>query len=927
MRFCSLLAVPAAVLFAAAAQAAPGGPAPGDVAVGRGIPSAYGKLGPAPARFAARYGGEWFERRGGPVGGFRRVFGEGIPVDPAAAHDDLVAVDAAERFFRDNEDLFPTGVPAADLALRGTVAWRGKRVVSFAQTLDGVPVEGSSAYVVMAHDRIVLFGVRLYPTAGADSGAAIGAKAAGRTALDALAGLDGAPEISGTPRHVLLPIAGDDSLGLRSAWSVRLRLDGRGLWTAYVDARRGDLIALRDERVTMSGAIGIQHHERNPGGGLVEGAGAFLDLVANGADVTTDADGVFGASGTTADVTGALAGPYVEVQNMTGDDVALAVTGMADGGSHLWASDGSEIPLAQLDVYMYALAVSNLARSLQPDLAWLGQPVVVRPNQPNFEGETGNAYCNAWSDGETINFLMAGSSGSYECNNAAMIGDIVYHEYGHSLHIQNAVLGVGVFDGSASEAFGDTMSVAMTHDSVIGRYFEVGGGGIRDVEPDMAWPDDYNPDEAYVHSNGLILGGALWDLRKLLVDEHGEADGHLAADMIFVDMLRLTEDIASSLEAALAADDDNGNLADGTPNACILYDAFEPHGLVQGGLGRVVVEHAPAAFHPDPAAPIGIEAEVYVPQEECATLGAVKVVYSADGGASWSEVGMTPSDGDLFSAQLPAAPAGTVILYRLEAEEADSGQWVVRPLNPAEPYYSLYVGPLTEILCDDFEGADDGGWTHELLAGQDQEGADDWMRATPKGTGGDPDGAFSGSLAWGNDLTPEDNWNGQYQADKTTTLRSPSWDLSAYGTVRLAFRRWLNVEDGFFDQARIYVNEQEVWSNAVSPGDDTASHTLHHTDSEWILFGVDVSEFAAGQSSVQIRFEMQSDSGMQFGGWTIDDFCLYTADAEEEPDAGSDAGDDGGADAGDADVTAGASGCDCDAAGAVTATSLLRALF
>ena len=41
------------------------------------------------------------------------------------------------------------------------------------------------------------------------------------------------------------------------------------------------------------------------------------------------------------------------------------------------------------------------------------------------------------------------------------------------------------------------------------------------------------------------------------------------------------------------------------------------------------------------------------------------------------------------------------------------------------------------VISEDFE-ASDGGYTHRLLAGIDEEGADDWQWGTPIGMGGDP---------------------------------------------------------------------------------------------------------------------------------------------------------------------------------------------
>src|SRR5690606_2473462 len=89
------------------------------------------------------------------------------------------------------------------------------------------------------------------------------------------------------------------------------------------------------------------------------------------------------------------------------------------------------------------------------------------------------------------------------------------------------------------------------------------------------------------------------------------------------------------------------------------------------------------------------------------------------------------------------------------------------PINP----YSFYAGDVLEVYCEDFE-ADDGGYTHALLAGSDTEGADDWQWGTPRGMGGDPASAASGLFVWGNDLGGG-NYNGEYQNEKRNRLTSP----------------------------------------------------------------------------------------------------------------------------------------------------------
>jgi hypothetical protein len=559
---------------------------------------------------------------------------------------------------------------------------------------------------------------------------------------------------------------------------------------------------------------------------------------------------------------------------------------IADAETYVW-TDEAEFEQAQLDSYVSVSNIRSLIRSYVDDMTWLDSVQVINTNIEDMDGDDDPDHCNAWYDGESINFLQAGGSWGGGCTNTAQNADIVQHEWGHGFHYQSQALGVYTFDSAVSEGFADTAAVTMSHDSHIGPYFTEDGWAIRDVEPNVSWPSGQSEDP---HQTGLIVGGALWDLRQAWITEFGDTIAHQMLDEIFVQINRSTSDVPSLWEATLLADDDNANLTDGTPNFCTIYDAFDLHGLVSGAFGRIVIEHDQIVEVPQPADPIAIDAVVYEGEEDCNTLGEVRLIYSVDQGDNWTEVAMVNTDGDAFQAQIPAQPEGSEVMYRIEADELESGDTIERPNNAAEPFYKFYVGPLELIFCDDFEESD-GGWTHELIWGQDQPGADDWMWDTAKDNGGDPDGCYSGSKCWGNDLTPDDpvyNWNGLYQPDKTNRLTSPPFDLSEYEHVRIKFRRWLNVEDGFYDQTRIYVNNQIVWTNYASPGSNNDPHITHHLDLEWILFDLDITELAAGQSEVEIAFELHSDGGLQFGGWTFDDFCLYTLGEviEDTPDSG-----------------------------------------
>jgi hypothetical protein len=98
--------------------------------------------------------------------------------------------------------------------------------------------------------------------------------------------------------------------------------------------------------------------------------------------------------------------------------------------------------------------------------------------------------------------------------------------------------------------------------------------------------------------------------------------------------------------------------------------------------------------------------------------------YSIDGGKSWETVSM-PIVGAIANGEIPQQKSGTVVLYYFEGSDGAGSSGTI-PNGGAITPYSFVVGELTELYCEDFE-ADDGGYTHELLDGDDELMADDWQ--------------------------------------------------------------------------------------------------------------------------------------------------------------------------------------------------------
>ena len=133
---------------------------------------------------------------------------------------------------------------------------------------------------------------------------------------------------------------------------------------------------------------------------------------------------------------------------------------------------------------------------------------------------------------------------------------------------------------------------------------------------------------------------------------------------------------------------------------------------------------------------------------------------------------------------------------------------------------------------------------------------------------GDPTRAFSGTRIVGTSLSFVDP---TYRAKALMWLETPVIDVGQYSDVHLQYRRWLNVEDGFYDHATIEVNQEQAWANLSSQGN--SSHTTHHEDKAWLFQDVPLSS-RIHDGTVAVRWILDSDEGFELGGWNLDDVCI-----------------------------------------------------
>ena len=790
-----------------------------------------------------------------------RLFGKGIAA-PGSMASEAVAESAAKAFLSEHIELLAPGSSLADFKTVSNHLGDGMRTVGFFQYKNDLQVLGGQVSFRFKNDRLFVIGSEALPHVLAKSiGSSVSAQNAKNIANAWIVKQTGST-VTGSKVEgpFILPIL---RMGQAPQYEtvVRVTVDAKspvGKWEVFVDAKSGQAIAREQMLKFATSNVQLYTPERWPGGTLLERPAQVLRAIIDGTNRYTDANGDV-EIGENESVTATLKviGPYVNVRNSAGDDIALDQELTADA-SFTWDRSENEYDDAQISAFQAATIAKNQAQVLAPEMRWLqDDPLNVFVNM-----EDGN--CNAYSDGTDIHFY----AGSSQCANTGRLNDVVMHEFGHSFHAHAIIWGAGDFDGALSEGASDYWSATVNNDPGMGRGFFNSNSPLRHLDNrNYVWPDDIDSD---THQTGLIFGGAMWDLRKKLVEIMGAEEGRAYSDRLFYAALQRASDISVTYVEVLAADDDDGDLSNGTSNLCTIVDAFSLHGLadpeVSGVMGRPTMEN--------------LKVSVTTSSSACPGMGLsnARVIWRWEGEEREEGTALV-GEGNVLEAEIPAAAVGKVVYFKVEAEQ-ENGTQIVYPQNPADPWYQEFYGEVIPIYCTDFENdADLLAWEDELLAGEEREGANDWMHGAPQSTpgSGDPSGAFSGDRVVGNDLGGGE-YNGMYQPDKRNVLISPSINVGKYENIHLQYRRWLNVEDGEFDQATIYANDTPVWTN-LATGE---GGTTHHEDKEWRFHSIDVSE-QLYRGGVQIKYEIQTDGGLEMGGWTIDDFCIV-AFVEPEPE-------------------------------------------
>lgn len=666
------------------------------------------------------------------------------------------------------------------------------------------------------------------------------------------------------------------------AWKLegyRPDLADHDRFTFFVNAANGELVFVRNEKhhVDVSGTV---QGKGSPGmlPDIASNPPVVMNMpeirvnITGGSNAFTNRNGAYTIThGGTAQVTltsNVSGGRWVDVNDQGGTEMSLSQPVTPPGPGNLVFNDvPSQFTTAQVNGFVHTNYIHNF---MTDRTTWTGLDVVV-PCNVNI-----NSSCNAFYSGGTINFYrLAGS-----CNNTAYSG-VVAHEYGHLI-----VANLGLSQGAFGEGFGDSCAVLLYDDPVLGRFFTISGGSVRDYSTGL--PEDPYPCSpscgGQVHCCGETLGGTWRDIREQLGAANGSAEGLAIAQDLFVAWSQVTAGGQGAnsahpvtLTEILSVDDNDGDLANGTPNYPAICAATAAHNLVCPAVSLIGFEFPdgiPSTVTPNVGATIRVNV---VAISSTPTPGSGTITYRVNGG-SWTTTPMAQGAPNQYTATLPAIACGSVANFYFTSGSADGN--VSFPANAPASWRSVVAGTgTTVVMSDNMET--NSGWS---VGPGDTAQTGIWTRVDPVGTAAQPEDdhtAAPGVFCW---VTGQGTVGGSLGANDVdggrTHLVSPTLNLAGQNTATVEYWRWYsnaestsNPNDDVF-RVEVSNNNGSSWVTAEIVGPSGPE-----TEPGWFFKSWSVADYITPTSTVRVRF-IAEDAGA--GGSVveaaIDDFRVTVVD-------------------------------------------------
>jgi trimeric autotransporter adhesin len=752
------------------------------------------------------------------------------------------------------------------------------------RSIDGIAVRGSWISGFISHGNLILMNTHQWgDRPAAPTARQISTQEALQSVYSHLYPLNG--QFSGKGEKVYLTTVGANGYDYKLAVVLKGTIDGDGgNWEALVNATTGELLSLEDTNhyaEAKGGVLPVSNDGIAPDG--VEQAGwpmPFMTVTGG----TTDTGGNAAVSGS---LTASLSGTYVRMTDACGtisltqtDNLNFGTSGGTDcvtpgigGAGNTHASRSGFYELNR---------IKESARAQLPSNTWLTGQLVSNMNI--------NLTCNANWSGTQVNFYRSGGG----CNNTGEIAGVFDHEFGHGMDDNDAN---GNIAGPSGEGIADIYAAIRLNTSCIGRNFRTtvctGFGdpcdtctGVRDIDylaRQSNLPHTYTWSNANcggsVHCVGAVYAEAVWSLwKRKLQSAPFNMDNNTSMEVV----TRLSYIGAGSVGTwfsggppnggcaggsgylnYLAADDDNGNINDGTPHMSAIHSAFNEQqiacttpAVVNSGCANT-----PTA-QPNVTATAGAGS---VSLSWGAVTNATKYqVFRTEGvfGCDFGKAKIGETTGTSFSStNLQAGRSYSYTVIPIGAANTCMG-----PASACDSATPTAPAAAVTVYFDNFETAT--GWTTNP-SGTDTATAGAWERGDPEATTSSGAKQLGTTVSGTNDLVTARLAGASAGANDVdggvTSIRSPLIALPATGTLTLSFSQYLahGSNSSTADYLRVFV----VGSSTTQVFQKLGTNS--NVNGVWATATANISSFA-GQS-VRILIEAADASGASLVEAGIDD--------------------------------------------------------
>lgn len=793
------------------------------------------------------------------------AFGGGVSVATRPITSDAVAISAARDVFDAAGAL--VGVTEANSEVVDVRTIPGKTAVHFRQLMNGVPVEGGDAFVAFTDaGDVIAFGSSFIPENGRAPGAALSADDAIAAAAFAL---------STTPREdaarsadlVVVPTPVGDSLEGRLTWRVLFDADAPfGRWETFVDAATGEIVGRRNFFHTVN-VTGVSQGDVEDFG-YCDGVATkpFKGMrvnVTGGSNATTDATGNFNIThgGTTpVTVTAQFLGPFINVNRYTGLGADASFSGSATPGTPLtinWV--GAAQRADERDSFFHGNRVHDFMKEIDATFTDLDYAMVTSVGRTD-------GFCpgNAWWDGSGMNYCEAGAGSA----NTGRIGNVVYHEFGHG--VTQEVYSPNNPGSDIHEGNSDVLANLIDRQPIIGLGFTQGNcaNGIRNSDNELQWPTDISGEG---HHDGQIIAGFLWDAWQAMLAAlpQAEADDVARQNWHQARKLGKPQSQPSQVDWTFLVDDDDANLANGTPHHEYYCLGATNHGfdcpeITEG----VFITHTPiSGIFTDGSAGFDVVATI-VSSEAALDAGNLLLHYRLNGAAFTDIVLTTTGNPDEFSAHIPALNGNSDVEYYISAADVAANS-KKSPPNAPVGLYAFEVVWLYESL-----ESGSAGW--QIGAAGDNASGGIWQYCDPIGTTGagfqcqpEDDATLAPGVncfvtaQCGPPQCPSGCTQGCSDVDAgTTTLLSAVWDLTGAAQAKVKYARWYSNNTGG-------AANSDLWTVDVSNDGGSSWTTVESTtntipspteSAEWVDNSIDIDALFGTPGPVRLRFRAR-DTG------------------------------------------------------------------